>query len=153
MEQDWVILRLPENLLIDLRLLASASGVTPGQYLRNHITAQADAAAPVPEPVPLPRTDTSDTTALREMIADTLFAATDWAGLQRALLKEGFALRADGYSLGLYAWPSQQMVCKTVELGFSYAELIRRLGSGEPPDPDTLGRDAPLPLTPMQQAV
>lgn len=152
MEKDWVILRLPENLLIDLRLLAAASGVTPGQYLRDHIAEKAGAAAPAFEEIPLPRTDASDTGALREMVSDILFTARDWTGLQSALVREGFALKADGYSLGLYAWPSDQLVCKSMDLGFSYAELIRQLGSGEPPHPNALVTAAPMVLTPLQQA-
>ncbi|MEL7460147.1 MAG: hypothetical protein AAFX45_07625 [Pseudomonadota bacterium] len=152
MEQDWVILRLPENLLTDLRLLAAASGVTPGQYLRDHIAEQAGAAAPVLEEIPLPRTDASDTNAMREMVSDILFTAKDWTSLQSALVREGFALKADGYALAIYAWPSDQFVCKSMDLGLSYAQLIRQLGSGEPPHPNTLVTTAPMILSPMQQA-
>ncbi|MEM9850824.1 MAG: hypothetical protein AAF761_02380 [Pseudomonadota bacterium] len=152
MEQDWVILRLPENLLTDLRLLAAATGVTPGQYLRDHIAEQAGAAAPAVEEIPLPRTDGSDTNAMRELVSDILFTAKDWSGLQTALVREGFALKADGYMLAIHAWPSDQFVCKSMDLGLSYAQLIRQLGSGEPPHPNALVAAAPMVLTPMQEA-
>lgn len=140
MEQEWVVLRLPTHQLADLRALAAKAGITPGQFLRDHI-AQSKQRAQIDVPVPKPQ-ETS-TAALREMIEDMLFAATDWTALQRALIAEGFALKAEGYRLMLYGWPTNDPICKTADLGLSYAELIRRIGAGEPPNPATLGDAQP----------
>ncbi len=137
MDQEWVILRLPTQQLADLRAIAAKAGITPGQYLRDFIAQSAQADT---QEIPLPVTKESSVSALREMIEDLLFAATDWTALQEALVAQGFALKAEGYRLMLCAWPSEDPVCKTADLGLSYAELIRRIGAGEPPNPATLSR-------------
>lgn len=100
-----------------------------------------------PEPVPKPAGP--GTAMLRELVQDILFTADDWSSLQTGLVAEGFALRVKGYGLMLHAWPSDEPICKSAELGFSYAELIRRLGAGGPPDPKTAPQ---ADLQPLDQA-
>lgn len=133
MEDDWVVLRLPPDLLASLRALAREAGVTPGQYLRDYVALRSEGRL-APEPVPRPRS--TAVAMLRDMIEDILASAPSWEVLQASLVAQGFALRVKGYGLVLHAWPSDEMICKSASLGFSYAELIGRLGQGEPPDPE-----------------
>ncbi|MDJ1009195.1 MAG: hypothetical protein QNJ13_15375 [Paracoccaceae bacterium] len=146
MHDDWVVLRLPPDLLISLRALAQEAETTPGQYLRNYVARKAGTER---RPDPVPRPAARNTAALRELVQDLLFCAADWAGLQRALVAEGFALRVKGYGLMVHAWPSDDEICKSGALGFSYAELIKRLGPGGPPDPQRLMAPAPPALRPV----
>lgn len=142
MEQDWVVLRLPPDLLQSLRTLAREARVTPGQFLRNHVAEKAGAAraagttgaARAVDPVPRPAG--AGVAMLRELVEDILGSEDSWHGLQLALMDQGFALRVEGFGLKLHAWPSDEPICKSAELGFSYAALLRRLGPGEPPAPD-----------------
>lgn len=153
MEQDWVVLRLPEDLLTDLKGLAAGSGVTPGQYLRDFIAEKAGAAAPAAEEIPLPQTAASNVAALREMLQDIMFTARHWTELQMALMRQGFALKPEGYGLVLFAWPSDERICKSGELGFSYSDFILRLGPGEPPEPSEIRAPIFAPYAPLQEAV
>lgn len=125
---------------MSLRALAQAARVTPGQYLRDHVARKAEGAGIRPDAIPRPASP--NVSALRELVSDILFSAQDWAALQNALVAEGFALRVRGLGLMLHAWPSDEPICKSAELGFSYAELIRRLGAGEPPAPELRPADA-----------
>jgi len=140
MRDDWVVLRLPPELLMSLRALAQEARVTPGQYLRDHVARKAEGAGIRPDAIPRPASPSVST--LRELVSDILFSAQDWAAMQDALVAEGFALRVRGLGLMLHAWPSDEPICKSAEFGFSYAELIRRLGAGEPPAPELRPADA-----------
>ena len=133
MEDDWVVLRLRPELLASLRAQARTAGVTPGQYLRDFVASKSGREK-APDDVPRPKG--TGVAMLRELIEDILFSARDWDGLQGALVAEGFALRVKGYGLMLHAWPSDEPICKSTELGFPYAELIRRIGPGEPAPPE-----------------
>lgn len=133
MRDDWVVLRLPPDLLTSLRDLAREARVTPGQYLRDFVAREAAPHGKRADAIPKPAGP--GTAMLRELVSDILFMAPDWEGLQEALVAEGFALRLKGLALMLHAWPSGEPICKTAELGFSYADLILRLGPGEPPEP------------------
>jgi len=135
MKDDWVVLRLPPELLMSLRALAQEAGVTPGQYLRDHVARKAESAGVRPDAIPRPASP--GVSMLRELVSDILFLARDWRGMQEALVAEGFALRVKGLGLMLHAWPSDEPICRSADLGFSYAELIRRLGAGEPPAPES----------------
>ncbi|MEM9708306.1 MAG: hypothetical protein AAF871_05890 [Pseudomonadota bacterium] len=76
--------------------------------------------------------------SLSEMIETAIEAGVDWAGLQNSLTRTGVALRPRGLGLAIHTWPDDRFVCKSGDLGFSFAELIRRLGRGEPPDPSRI---------------
>jgi len=131
MTDDWAILRIPPHLLAALRSLAREAGVTPGQYLRDFVSRQAD----LHRPDAVPRPKGPGVAMLRELVEDILFRAASWQELQSALVAEGFALKIEGYGLVLHAWPSDEPICKSGDLGYPFAELLRRLGPGEPPVP------------------
>lgn len=144
MEHTWVILRLPTDMLSDLRTLAKQDSVTAGQFIRNTIASKAPQRTASPD-IPSMRNRESGVDALRELIEDILFTAEDWADLQEALVREGFALRAEGYALWLNAWPDDIPISKTNDFGVSYADLVRRLGPGEPPEPQNRSMDKNVP--------
>ena len=143
MEQNWVLLRLSQEMLRDLRALSDAENITPGQFIRNQVAMRA-AAAPLPHRIPRVETGESSVNALRELVEDILFTANDWNALQSCLVEEGFALRAEGYALWLHAWPDDTPISKTNDFGLSYADLVRRLGPGEPPEPELLPKQVPV---------
>ncbi|MEL7026504.1 MAG: hypothetical protein AAGO57_04630 [Pseudomonadota bacterium] len=149
MEQDWVILRLTPQMLQDLRALSRTKQVSPGQVLRDYIARETQHVTPHLDD-PLPAKHGTGVSMLRELIEDILFTASDWTELQKTLMHQGFALRVEGFGLMMHAWPSDEPICKTGDLGFCFAELIRRIGKGEPPDPLTLDQ---TPEQPLRQAV
>ncbi len=72
---------------------------------------------------------------LKRLVAVPMAEATGWADLQRSLSGLGFELRPAGGGLALYRLPGGERLCKSSELGFAYARLVRRFRAPMPGHP------------------
>ena len=65
---------------------------------------------------------------LRALLACNLAMATGWSDLQARLRGNGYALRKANGGLALATSPGGNRVCKASDLGYRYADLMRRFG-------------------------
>ena len=72
---------------------------------------------------------------LQRLLAPTMAAATDWPDLQDRLHAAGFELRPAGGGLTLHRLPAGDRLCKSSEIGFAYARLVKRFGAPMPGHP------------------
>ncbi|MGX9356282.1 hypothetical protein ACS3SW_14300 [Roseobacteraceae bacterium S113] len=71
---------------------------------------------------------------LQRRLARDMASATDWHDLEASLAREGFGIQPAGGGLILVD-ASGARLCKTSELGFGYAHLVRRFGAAMPGHP------------------
>ena len=124
-----VQLRLPEEMRDALLAMAREGDVTPGQIIRDLLAKEIARRSSAKPPV---RADERLVAPLRARLAPDLAHAPDWATLQRRLREKGCELREAGGGLALHRWPDGTRLCKASELGFSYARLMRRIGTSFP---------------------
>ncbi|MBY4894188.1 hypothetical protein KUL25_15630 [Rhodobacteraceae bacterium N5(2021)] len=69
---------------------------------------------------------------LRALLAVDLSVAHGWTDLQERLAAHGYTFRERGGGLALYCTATAARTCKASDLGWSYADLMRRFGAPFP---------------------
>lgn len=134
MMNGYVSLKLREEHRHALARMAREDDVTPGQILRDLLSREILRRSRARPPV---RADEALVAPLRARLAADLAHAPDWQELQRRLREKGYQLREAGGGLALYRVADDQRLCKASELGFSYSQLMRRIGAPFPGHPNT----------------
>ena len=151
METQELTLKLPVPLIAALRKIAADDDVSVGQIIREAIDRDLRRRAAAKTPV---RADERLVAPLRALLAADFAHATSWDDLARRLHGKGYTLAESGGGLILLDQTTGQRICKGSELGYGYAQLLRKF---EAPFPNhrhswLLGRvrpDAkPIPSTP-----
>ena len=69
---------------------------------------------------------------LRTLLEVDLARAETWGDLQTRLAAHGYTFRERGGGLALYCTTTAAQICKASDLGWPYADLIRKLGAPFP---------------------
>lgn len=76
--------------------------------------------------------------ALQKLLFSDMASATSWADLDARLSAHGYFLRLAIGGMSLHTETSGQKLCRVADLGFSYANFLRRFGPGKPRDPQEI---------------
>jgi hypothetical protein len=131
MEQHTSLrLDLPIDIQHALRAKARAVGIAPS-VLAQAVLAEAllgpkDTSHAVVEP------RQTLLAPIRALLAADLSRAEGWDDLQTRLAVHGYIFRERGGGLALYCTRTAAHTCKASELGWSYADLMRRFGAPFP---------------------
>lgn len=125
-----VEIRLPADLVQSARALATAQDVTLGQLVRTALDQEIRRSKPKPRNC----ADEALVARLQRLLAADMAAATSWEDLAQALQRRGFSLRPAGGGLTLHDHTGQRL-CKSSELGFGYARLVKRFNAPMPGHP------------------
>ncbi|WP_461427051.1 hypothetical protein [Gymnodinialimonas sp.] len=130
---------LPPKALTVLRQQAQARRMSPAtlaHLLLMHALGQNHSAARTVRPQRDDREEgRGDPTllgCLRTLLAADLSGAQGWDALQARLAQHGYTFRERGGGLALYSTSTAARICKASELGWSYADLIRRFNAPLP---------------------
>lgn len=137
-----LLISLPPEVTATLRRRAQAHGMSPATFA--HLTlVQAlndhSAAARTPDRVE-ERPPQSPPQAppgallgpLRALLAVDLAQADGWDDLQSRLARHGYTFRERGGGLALHCLNTAARLCKASDLGWPYADLMRRFGAAFP---------------------
>ncbi|ABD53029.1 hypothetical protein [Jannaschia sp. CCS1] len=129
-----LVLDLPPETLAALRLSARAAGVSPSQHAIGLLskTLISHAARTPCRAEERPHDLEYLLAPLRALLAADLSRATDWADLQDRLAKHGYTFRERGGGLALFSTTTAARICKASDLGWTYADLIRRFDAPFP---------------------
>ncbi|WP_082029494.1 hypothetical protein [Tateyamaria sp. ANG-S1] len=130
MSFEQIMIRVPDSLLSDARRLAREKDVTLGQLVRDALDQEVRRARPKTRNC----ADEALVARLQRLLAADIAAATSWAQLERVLRCRGFALRPAGGGLTLHDAQGTRL-CKSSEIGFGYARLVKRFGAVMPGHP------------------
>jgi len=125
-------LKLPRHLIGDLNDLAKAHDATPGQILRDLLERELKRHKNAKTPN---RADEQLVARFQRLLARDIAAATSWSDLDHRLARKGCVLRPAGGGLVLHRLQDDRRICKASELGFAYAQLVRRFGAPMPGHP------------------
>ncbi|MEM8656136.1 MAG: hypothetical protein AAGF36_15460 [Pseudomonadota bacterium] len=130
MSFERVEVRLPDSLLASARALAASQDITLGQLVRSALDGEIRRAKPKTRNC----ADEALVARLQRRLAADIASATSWAHLDRILRTHGFSLRPAGGGLTLHDAHGTRL-CKSSELGFGYARLVKRFGAAMPGHP------------------
>ncbi|WP_224816579.1 relaxase/mobilization nuclease domain-containing protein [Hasllibacter sp. MH4015] len=125
-----ILLDLPPEVLSALRTKARNTGRSPSLEAARLLSQVliGDAAR-----TPVQAEERHDLLApIRARLAADLAQATGWQDLQARLARHGFTFRERGGGLALYSTKTAARICKASELGWAYADLVRRFGAPFP---------------------
>ncbi len=122
-------LKLPDDLLHVLDVMARDADITTGQLVRSILSKEISRRKNARPPI---RADEPLIAPLRARLAPILGTAPDWTSIQAKLKEQGYELRQAGGGLALHSYPDGERLCKASELGFSYSKLIARLSKPFP---------------------
>ncbi len=129
-----LLVSLPPDLTKVLRHRAQANGMSPVTFahllLVQSLTEQRETAR-IPERVEERRSQ-SLLGPLRALLAVDLAQATGWEDLQERLAVHGYTFRERGGGLALHCLSTAARICKASDLGWPYADLMRRFGAAFP---------------------
>ncbi|MEL7091683.1 MAG: hypothetical protein AAFN94_08115 [Pseudomonadota bacterium] len=130
MEFERIDIALQPTLRAAAEALARKRDVTLGHLVRQALEDELKRA------VPKTRTcaDEGLVARLQRLLAGDFAAATGWDDLDRALAAKGFAVQPAGGGLVVVDAGGKRM-CKSSELGFGYARLVRRFHAAMPGHP------------------
>ena len=123
MEQIEVTLQLPAVMIGALKIAADQEDVSVGQIIRDAITRDLQRREKAKTPV---RADERLVAPLRALLADDFAYAKDWDDLFGRLRTKGFRLAESGGGLILLDHGTGERICKGSELGYGYAQLLRK---------------------------
>jgi hypothetical protein len=129
MDNETVTLKLPQAMVIALRLAASDADLTPGHIIREAITRDLIRRQKAKTPV---RADEALVAPLRALLADDFAYSQNWADLLQRLSAKGYTLAESGGGLVLQDCKTGTRLCKGSELGYAYAHLMRRFDAPFP---------------------
>lgn len=123
---------LDDDMIAVCREMAQEQDITIGQLVRatmaKEISRRKNAKTPN-------RADEQLVARLQRLLVPEMAVATGWADIQARLARLGYALRPAGGGLVLHAVADGARLCKSSELGFAYARLVRRFGAPMPGHP------------------
>ncbi len=123
-----VSLKLPDETLKALRLIARQEDISPGQVIRNAISRDLQRRSKAKT---ARRADERLVAPLRALLAEDLAFSQSWEELLVRLRAQGFALAEAGGGLVLNDLNGMRL-CKASELGYSYSKLMQRFTSPFP---------------------
>ncbi|MGV8985612.1 MAG: ribbon-helix-helix protein, CopG family [Cypionkella sp.] len=126
---NQVTIRLPTATVAALRELAVAEDVSVGQLVRDAIHRDLQRREKAKTPV---RADERLVAPLRALLAEDFAFACDWQDLFNRLHAKGYRLAESGGGLILLDHASGQRLCKGSELGYGYAQLLRKFNAPFP---------------------
>ncbi|MEO6300005.1 MAG: hypothetical protein ABIV25_15680 [Paracoccaceae bacterium] len=129
METKDITLRLSTVTLAALNMAATAEDVSIGQFVRDAITRDLLRREKAKTPV---RADERLVAPLRALLADDFAFARDWNDLFARLRTKGFRLAESGGGLILLDHSTGERICKGSELGYGYAQLLRKFNAPFP---------------------
>ena len=142
METRDVTLKLPKPVLDALILAADQDDVSVGQIIREAIDRDLRRRVAAKTPV---RADERLVAPLRALLAVDFAYASSWDDLAQRLHGKGYTLAESGGGLILLDQATGQRICKGSELGYGYAQLLRKFNAPFPNHRHTwlLGRVRP----------
>jgi hypothetical protein len=132
MEMHDGSIKLPADLVADLRSLARARDESLGRVMRDILRKAVQAGAPAKTPN---RADEQLVARLQRLLAPDMASATGWDDIQTRLARYGFTLRPAGGGLTVHDLGSGERLCKSSELGFAYSRLVREFQGPMPGHP------------------
>lgn len=133
-----LLISLPPEATATLRRRAQAHGMSPATFA--HLTLvralnDPSAIARTPDrleerPPKVP--PGAHLGALRALLAADLAQADGWDDLQGRLARHGYTFRERGGGLALHCLNTAARLCKASDLGWPYADLMRRFGAAFP---------------------
>ncbi len=133
-----IVLDLPLEVHAALRRMAQAAGVAPSDMARHLLTVLLSMPSPgdaarIPAGVEAGAAGRPALLApIRALLAADLSGAVGWSDLQTRLARHGYTFRERGGGLALYCTRTAAAICKASELGWAYADLMRRFGQPFP---------------------
>jgi len=127
MEQHDVSLKLPAPLLSALRRIALDEDISVGQVIRDAVNRDLSRRHKTPEGI-----DPGMIAALRALLADDFAEASHWDDLQTRLRAKGYRVVEAGGGVALQDIATGQRLCKAADLGYGYAQLLRKFNAGFP---------------------
>jgi len=125
-------IKLPADLVADLRALALERDESVGHVVRDILRKTTRAGPPAKTPN---RADERLVARLQRLLAPDMASATSWDDIQARLARHGFTLRPAGGGLTVHARASGERLCKSSELGFAYSRLVRKFQAPMPGHP------------------
>lgn len=132
MSQRMISVELPRDRASQAQKVAALRGMSLPDLVAQALDRELRRAAPAKTPR---RADERLLAPLRTLLAADLAEATGWDDLARRLTGRGYALRPRGGGLALYDLRTGDRLCKASELGYRYADLVRRFGAPMPGHP------------------
>ncbi len=133
-----LLISLPPEVTATLRRRARAHGMSPVTFAHLMLVRalhEPGAAARTPDRVeekPPQCPPEALLGPLRALLAVDLAKADGWDDLQERLARHGYTFRERGGGLALYCLNTAARLCKASDLGWSYADLMRRFGAAFP---------------------
>ncbi|MEM9129371.1 MAG: hypothetical protein AAGA97_06600 [Pseudomonadota bacterium] len=129
MQRNVVKIRINPKIKEDAIWLANARGVTLNELVQEALIGEfaRDRSAERCN-----QTDKQLLANLTDLLSHEFNQAGNWEDLAERLKNKGFILRALGREIALCKWPSGTRICSANDLGFSYTQLLRRMGSAFP---------------------
>lgn len=129
-----LVLDLPPDTLAALRASARAAGMSPSDQAKRLLAKSllSDAARTPFRAGERPHDLEYLLAPLRELLAEDLARAHSWANLQDRLAGHGYTFRERGGGLALFSTTTAARICKASDLGWTYADLIRRFDAPFP---------------------
>ena len=121
---EKVEIGLPGETLSAIKQIAGEEDVSVGQVIRGAIERDLYRRQRAKKPV---RADERLVAPLRALLAEDLAYSATWEELLTRLARKGFRLQAAGGGLALHRLRDGARLCKSSELGYSYARLMQRL--------------------------
>ncbi len=151
MDNDVITIKLSQPMVAALRDLAVKEDVSVGQIVRMALEKDLQRRAAAKTPV---RADERLVAPLRALLADDFAYANSWTDLTSRLAQKGYALAESGGGLILIETATGQRLCKGSELGYGYAQLLRKFDAPFPKhrhtwilDKERMLRDGDVPAT------
>ena len=129
MDQSEVTIRLPAAMLAALKKVAGDEDRSVGQIIRDAVTHDLHRREKAKTPV---RADERLVAPLRALLAEDFAFARDWDDLFKKLRAKGYRLAESGGGLVLQDQSTGQRLCKGSELGYGYAQLLRKFDTPFP---------------------
>ena len=129
MQTHVITIQLSQPMVAALRDLAVKEDVSVGHIVRMALEKDLQRRATAKTPV---RADERLVAPLRALLAYDFADATTWVDLGKRLAAKGYALAEAGGGLILIETRTGQRVCKGSELGYGYAQLLRKFDAPFP---------------------
>ncbi|MEM6758981.1 MAG: hypothetical protein AAF601_05830 [Pseudomonadota bacterium] len=133
MKFERVDIALQPTLRAAAEALARRRDVTFGHLVRHALEEELKRAAPKTRT----RADEGLVARLQRLLAGDFAAATSWDDLDQSLAAKGFGVQPAGGGLVVVDAGGKRM-CKSSELGFAYARLVKRFQAAMPGHPNQM---------------
>jgi hypothetical protein len=134
-----IVVRLPSALRAQLEAIAVILDQTEGEVIRRALQnfialvdhEPAALSAPSVQLTPEPSVE------LRDVVRKAVYASTNWQDCVSLLAKANLAFIARGGGLAIVDKVSGEILCKASQVGFGYADLMRKFRQPFPDHPAT----------------